>query len=324
MTKWFTANGAETIFERIEAHGKTWKVYVMEPMPLSFTGIIHFPRLQDRLATHFVPFHEFEKDASAGTLPDFSLLEPNMLSGHGDYHPAMGRSFSQLVDIKVDNPSSMLSGEAFLQRVYDAYRSATSESGTNVWNTALLIGWDEPGGTYDHVPPGPATPPDPSVPAGECGFTFDRSGYRVPAIMVSPWVESGAVHSDEYRHTSLLATLRKSWGLGDAFSQRDASARTFDHVFSLDTPRDPSTWASPKARPLPAWALDDEIVGEALSTLGKGMGPALIEKAKAMGVPIPAELDEPGATFTPQQILPFLRQISAHFFPLLTPEPEKP
>ncbi len=34
-------------------------------------------------------------------------------------------------------------------------RSATSETGPNVWNTPLLIGWDEPGGTYDHVPPGP-------------------------------------------------------------------------------------------------------------------------------------------------------------------------
>ena len=80
MRKWFTKNDAETIFERLEAHGKTWKVYVMEPMPLSFTGLIHFPRLKDRLATHFVPFAEFEKDAAAGTLPDFSLIEPNMLS----------------------------------------------------------------------------------------------------------------------------------------------------------------------------------------------------------------------------------------------------
>ena len=44
MTKWFTKNDAETIFERLEAHGKTWKVYVMEPMVLSFTGLIHFPR----------------------------------------------------------------------------------------------------------------------------------------------------------------------------------------------------------------------------------------------------------------------------------------
>ena len=60
------------------------------------------------------------------------------------------------------------------------------------------------------------------------GFTFDRSGYRVPAILVSPWVESGSVYNDEYRHTSLIATLRKAWGLGDPLTQRDASARTFD------------------------------------------------------------------------------------------------
>ncbi len=108
LRKWFTKNDAETIFERLEAHGKTWKVYVMEPMPLSFTGLIHFPRLKDRLATHFVPFAEFQRDAAAGTLPNFSLIEPNMMAGHGDYHPAMGRSFSDKVDIEVDNPSSTL------------------------------------------------------------------------------------------------------------------------------------------------------------------------------------------------------------------------
>ena len=55
MKEWFTGNDAETIFERLEAHGRTWKVYVMEPMPVSFTGVIHFPRLRDRLASHFVP-----------------------------------------------------------------------------------------------------------------------------------------------------------------------------------------------------------------------------------------------------------------------------
>lgn len=32
MTKWFTENDAETLFERLEAHGRSWKVYVMEPM----------------------------------------------------------------------------------------------------------------------------------------------------------------------------------------------------------------------------------------------------------------------------------------------------
>jgi phospholipase C len=321
MKKWFTGNDAETIFERLEAHGRTWKVYIMEPMPLPFTGVIHFPRLKDRLASHFVPFAEFEKDATAGTLPDFSLIEPNMLGGHGDYHPAFGRSFSAAVDLAMDNPSSMLAGEAFLERVFTAYRSATSETGPNVWNTPLLIGWDEPGGTYDHVPPGPVPPPDPAAPPGEFGFSSDRFGYRVPAIIVSPWVEPGSVYNQEYRHTSLIATLRKAWGLGAAFTQRDAAARTFEHVFSLATPRHPETWATLTSRPVPEWTMDLEVVGQALSTLGKGMAPALIAKAQELGVPLPAELTGPGAELPPGQIIGVLRQVAGHFFPLLAGDP---
>jgi phospholipase C len=229
----------------------------------------------------------------------------------------MGRSFSDQVALKVDNPSSALSGEAFLERVFNAYRSATSETGTNVWNTALLIGWDEPGGTYDHVPPGPVRPPDASAPPGECGFTFDRSGYRVPAVIVSPWVDSGSVYNEEYLHTSLIATLRKAWGLGDAFTQRDASARTFEHVFALDAPRDPKTWVAPRARAVPEWTMDPEVVGKGLSTLGKGMGPALIARAKQMGVQLPDELEDAKAPLPPALIVPFLRGIAGHFFPRL-------
>ena len=128
---------------------------VHEPLLLDGRDIV-----RDRL--------EFERDAAAGTLPDFSLIEPNFISGHGDYHPAFGRSLGRTVDVTtLDPPSSMLAGEAFLERIFDAYRSSTSESGSNVWNTALLIGWDEPGGTYDHVPPGPVPPPDPDAPAGD-------------------------------------------------------------------------------------------------------------------------------------------------------------
>jgi phospholipase C len=321
MTKWLAHNDAETLFERLEANGRTWKVYVMEPMSISFTGLIHFPRLKERLATHFVPFSEFERDAAAGTLPDFSLIEPNMIAGHGDYHPAFGRSFSEGVDLKMDSPSSMLAGEAFLERVFAAYRSATSGAGTNVWNTPLLIGWDEPGGTYDHIPPGPVPPPDPEAPAGEFGFTFDRSGYRVPAVLVSPWVEPGSVYNDEYRHTSLIATLRKRWDLGEAFSQREASARTFDHLLSRDTPRDPEDWAEVAARPVPEWTMDPEVVGQALSNLGKGIGPTLITRARQLGIPLHAELDAREA-IPRTLILDVLRDISGHFFPLLASKPE--
>ena len=209
--------------------------------------------------------------------------------------------------------------ERLEQRVFNAYRSATTEPGTNVWNTTLLIGWDEPGGTYDHVPPGPVPPPDPAAPAGEFGFTFDRSGYRVPAIVVSPWVEPGSVYNEEYRHTSLIATLRKAWDLGAPFTQRDASARTFDHVFTRGTPRDPQTWATFAARPLPAWAIDYQTMGQALGYLGKDVAPGIIEHARQMGVKLPPQLDDPSAELTPELMVEVIRDVAFHYFPQLAP-----
>ena len=65
----------------------------------------------------------------------------------------------------------------------------------------------------------------------------------------------GIVINDEYRHTSLLATLRKVWDLGDPFTQRDAAARTFEHLLSRESPRDPATWPDSTPRPVPDWQL---------------------------------------------------------------------
>jgi phospholipase C len=259
-------NTAETIFNRLDDHGKTWKVYVAEPMRFSGTGLVHFSRLKDRFATHFVPFAQFEADAANGDLPDFSFIEPSLGVGHNDYHPACGRALGHGIAIRgIDPPSSILGGEALLSRIYHAYQAMQSPTGSNVWNTALLIGWDEPGGTYDHVPPPSVPPPDPSAPAGQHGFTFDRSGYRVPAIIVSPWVAEGEVFNAEHRHTSLIATLREQWGLGDPFSARDAAARTFTHAFTLDTPRDPATWPVPEPRPVPQFIEDAVALGTTAS-----------------------------------------------------------
>src|SRR5262249_56531566 len=48
-----------------------------------------------------------------GTLPEPLRIEPNVISGHGDYHPAFGRSLVRSVDVTtLDPPSSMLAGEA--------------------------------------------------------------------------------------------------------------------------------------------------------------------------------------------------------------------
>ena len=209
-------NTAETIFNRLDDHGKTWKIYVAEPQRLSGTGLAHFQRLKDRLATHVVPFAEFETDAASGNLPDFCVhravsdpgtrrLPPGVRASHGARRRgprALTRPRRSLA-ARHSSPGSTTSTRACSPR-----RAPTS--GTR----RLLIGWDEPGGTYDHVPPPAVPPPDPSAPAGQHGFTFDRSGYRVPAIIVSPWVAEGEVFNEEYRHTSLIATLRETMEAG--------------------------------------------------------------------------------------------------------------
>ena len=279
VTNFMRHNTAETIFNRLERCGKTWKVYVLEPDPISFTGFIHMARLRDRFASNFVPFAEFEADAAAGTLPDFCLIEPNLLAGHGDYHPAFGRALIAGLDVEIDGPSSVLAGEAFLARIYQAVRSSASEKGSNAFNTTLLVSFDEPGGTYDHVPPGPVPPPDPEAAETQLGFAFDRSGYRVPAVIVSPWVPARSVFSDEYRHTSLMATLRATWNLGEPFTAREAAARTFGHLLNLETPRAPETW--PNVEPLPVPPFQTERVNglRALGTLGCHMCHGLYEHA---------------------------------------------
>lgn len=231
---WLHDNTAETLFDRLEAHGRTWKVYVKEPATASFTGFIHWPRLRDRFATNFVPFEEFKKDAANGALPDFALIEPNLLLGHGDYHPAEGASLVKGVELPIDPPSAILSGEAFLDELFETYRSMTSSAGSNVWNTTLFIGWDEPGGTYDHVPPGPVAPPDPSAPAGQFGFTFDRRSSSPPG-------------SSRARSTTPSTGTRRCW-------PRCASCGTSAPPSLSGMPRHPpSTTCSPaRSRPIPS------------------------------------------------------------------------
>jgi len=49
----------------------------------------------------------------------------------------------------------------------------------------------------------------------------------------------------------------------------DASARTFDDLFTLDEPHDPQTWATITARRVPASHLDPEgAVAQALGVVG--------------------------------------------------------
>lgn len=217
------------IFEQFNRHGITWKDYYST---LPTIGVF-LPLLEDHaLSSGLAHIDEFYLDAAAGTLPSFSLVEP-------DY----GKQSEE-------DPQDVQLGDQFLGKVVNAVMS-----GPNWSSTMLIWNYDEHGGYYDHVPPPPAIPPDdvpPALVAGDPPGAFDRYGFRVPAGVVSPYAKKDFVSHTIYDHTSVLKTVEEKWNL-PALTRRDANATSlFDMV---DFAKKPAFMKPPKlpaaANPLP-------------------------------------------------------------------------
>jgi hypothetical protein len=71
------------------------------------------------------------------------------------------------------------------------------------------------------------TPVTPAAgrPLNISGFRFDRYGVRVPAVVVSPWIEKGVIDGRTYDHASIPATVAARFGL-ETMTERDAAAET--------------------------------------------------------------------------------------------------
>jgi phospholipase C len=280
-------NTAETLFERLESKGLTWRVYCDPPSHVSFTGLVHAARLYNRFGESFVTTDRFLEDAANGDLPTYSFVEPNMWHGHNDMHPAFN---ALLPGLKIAAPESVVGGEALLAKIYDAVRSAASSQGSNAYNTLLMVNFDEHGGTYDHVPPPSVPPPDPAAPAGQLGFRFDRSGVRVPALAISAWIPERTVVNGEYRNTSIMRTLRERWALGAAFSARDAVAADIAPTLSLEEPRDPVNWPDVTARPVAKFDPSAAAADVVLRPLARAALSGLFALGKELGRAVPDTL----------------------------------
>lgn len=237
--KWLSAVPTPTVFNRLEEAGLSWRIYFDKMQLISFTGVLHAPVLEKYWKTdRFATMEQFHADAANGTLPAYAFVEPRMIFNHNDFHPPVGLPREgDLGSTEVWNGgvSDARAGDAFIHEVYAAVRGGMSRTGSNYLNTALLITFDEHGGTYDHVTPPAATPPDGNG-AGEMGFTFDRLGCRVPSILVSAHVERGSVYQYEMHHGALAATLSERFGL-HRLTRRDDRAKSLGSAFNRKVPR---------------------------------------------------------------------------------------
>lgn len=192
-----------TIWDRLLAADLTGKNYGK-----TFTSSILWGA---RYAALIRPLTEFFSDAASGTLPNVSFVDPDLSSDASDsYHP----------------PGDIRNGEAFMAAVYKAVTTSPQ------WKSSLLvITFDEWGGFYDHVPPpvGPISQDERDL--GDDGLR----GFRVPTILVSPFVKRKSISSRVYDHASVLRMIESRWNL-QPLAVRDAQANNLMDEVDLTLP----------------------------------------------------------------------------------------
>ncbi len=232
-----------TIFERLNAHGISWKNYFTD---LPQTALI--PSVVKSNPTKLAPIATFYTDCATGSLPNVSFVDPDFgladVAGGlvpGEPIPPSVRAQGQ----DEENPQNIRFGEQFVAGVVNAVMSSPA------WKHTMVIWlYDEHGGYYDHVPPPAAVPPDsikPILRSQHAKGGFDVYGPRVPAVVVSPWSRPHAVTNVVHDHTSVLKFIEQKWNL-PAITFRDANAHGLHDFFDFSRPR----MLEPPALPAPS------------------------------------------------------------------------
>lgn len=166
------------------------------------------------------PYEQFLEHAKAGTLPNVSFVDPDYtaeaeLKGTSNDFHAYG-------DVRA--------GDAFLAEVHDAIRNSPQ------WDrTVMVINFDEHGGFYDHVLPPKVE--DDTVVDGPVP-DLKNLGFRVPAIVVSPFAPKKIESDGPYEHCSVLKMIEWRWDL-EPMTVRDAKAKNLADALDFSTTRKP-------------------------------------------------------------------------------------
>lgn len=207
-----------TIFDRLQERGISWKFYVKDydpelnyrdlaeldylPPQVQWVPLLAYDRFLDdpELSSRIVDLDEYYRDLENGTLPAVSYV---LLLGATE-HPISDLSLGE---------------RATRTMIHTLMQSDFWES------SAFFITYDDWGGWYDHVPP-------PQI--DERGL-----GFRVPALLVSPYARMGHIDHTQLEHTSVLKFIEENWNI-PPLAERDAKASNFLSAFDFSAaPRPP-------------------------------------------------------------------------------------
>ncbi len=211
-----------TLYDEFTDADVAWRIYFGD-VPQSLVLAHQFTHLRN-----YRHFGHFAVDVAADDLPAYTFIEPTYFGpGQNDQHP----------------PHDVMRGDALIAAVYN-----TLQENPEVFaKTLLIVVYDEHGGFCDHVVPPAAIPPDDHTKT----FAFDLLGFRVPCVLISPWLDAGVI-SEVFDHTSLLRMCADLYPGVQPLGRRAAAARN---------PLACLKWrASPRAD-LPRATVRDDVAG---------------------------------------------------------------
>lgn len=221
----------KTIFQLLDEAGITWKIYhVPAPtqpgQPNPATYFFDYQWGQQHAAGHWVLLDEYFNDLKNGTLPQVALVE----SASGlDEHPGEG---------------NLLQGQKHVAGIINALMASSS------WkDSAFILTYDEMGGLFDHVAPPATMNPDgikPFLNTGDIPGDFDRTGMRIPMIVISPWVKKNFVSHTAADSTAILKFIEARFNL-PSLTLRDAAQMDMSEFFDFTA----AAYATPPAPPAP-------------------------------------------------------------------------
>jgi phospholipase C len=209
-----------TIVNELNASGIDWKYYSggwsdsnqckqLTPkdrgLAILYNVLTDFPRVQLSASTcHRIQnLTDFFSGLKNGYLPQVSWVIPNVTVSD---HPGPIASLQR--------------GQQYITSIVDSI-----ESNQTLWNsTAIFLTWDDFGGYSDHM-----------VPKQVDQFGY---GFRVPLIVISPYVISGGIFYGRVSGTqedfsSFLSTIESNWGLGH-LTDRDADEAPLWYMFNFN------------------------------------------------------------------------------------------
>jgi len=198
-----------TIFDRLERRGISWRFYVEDYDPRHRLGrdgtpdtsaqAVRVPLLNMPRFVHRPRLmrHIVDLDRYYDDLRNGTLPQVAYIApAGGSEHP----------------PRRPESGQTLVRSLI------TALARSRAWpHSAFMWTYDEWGGWYDHVRP----------PAGR--------GFRVPALLVSPYAREGVVDHTPLEHASIPRFIERNWGLRP-LSHRDARAGDLTSAFDFEQP----------------------------------------------------------------------------------------